>query len=170
MHYIQTFLNPLYKNLAKIGVKRTKVSEIHLLIDDLVEGLYEEFPDLLSGNENDSENKDDEKKAIDSDDELYILQTQRIRGPSERVRWLKYKSDPVELRSLKLDSTPFWEGIGKELFPGLGLLYYRTATKHASEALIERFFSAAGYITAARRARAGIALTKATTMRHLWKM
>ena len=55
-------------------------------------------------------------------------------------RWLDYKHDETRITDYKYDGTPFWETTGRKLFPGLSVIYYRTATKHLSEAMVERFF------------------------------
>ena len=173
IHYVQAFLHPLYKNLRKIGVPTKKITEVHGIIDDMLEGLKMEFPEMFPGNDEsgvDGEAEGEQSRHSDSDEQLIKHRSQALKGETERERWLKMKMNATEMRSLKFDVTPFWERSGRELFPGLALLYYRTATKHPSEALVERFFSVAGYITAPRRGRAGVQLTKATTMRHLWKL
>ena len=168
IHLIQSLLNPLYKDLVKIGVSREKTLEIHTKVNDLLDGLIEEFPEMRSESKSADEMVSPEK-SVDSDEDLFKAQSHRLRGTTELKQWLKYNHDASALKDLKFDSTPFWESSGRKLFPGLALLYYRFATKHASEAMIERFFSLAGYITSGRRANTGVQLAKATTMRHLWK-
>ena len=123
------------------------------------------FPVIETGEE---KSVADKLSDSDSDENLYSVQSQAMRKPGERENWIKYKFNKVQLKKLKYDATPFWQEAGKKLFPGLAMLYYRMATKHPSEAQVERFFSVAGFITSDRRARTGVPQTKAVTMRHVW--
>ena len=171
IHLIQAFLNPLYKDLSQLGVDRKRRTEIYSLLDDILESLSSEFP-TTNDNTNESESvvtQDPlENPEYDSDEELYRQQSQKLKGPNEREKWMSFKLDEASLLKFKYDSTPFWESRGKKLFPLLALRYYRTATKHASEALIERYFSIAGYVTSGCRASMGHKQMTATTIRHLW--
>ena len=164
VHYIQAFLNPVYKHLKKIGVSKASVQAIYAKIDLLLEGIQAELPDLFN-----QEEENDKSIEGDSDKELVALSTQKQKVETgERYRWLKYKHDDSKINGYKYDSTPFWEATGRKLFPGLCVLYYRTATKHPTEAIVERFFSASGYITGNRRGATSMESCEAISMRKLW--
>ena len=171
IHYIQAYLNPLYKNLSLIGVSSEKVREIHSKVDAYLDGLKIELPDMFLGHSEDKEQQSDESEASDSDKDLFVRNTQRQRvSNTERQKWLKYKHDEIKLREYKNDSTPFWECTGRKLFPGHAILYYRFAPKHPSECSVERFFSVSGFLTKYKRGRTSMETCKAVTLRHLWNM
>ena len=164
IHYIQSFLNPVYKHLDKIGVSRARIQTIYAKIDDVLQGIQDELPELFIQGDEESNSTEG-----DSDRELLALSTQKQKvEKGERYLWLKYKHNVSKIGGYKYDSTPFWENTGRKLFPGLCVLYYRTATKHPTEAIVERFFSAAGYITGNRRGATSMESCQAIAMRKIW--
>ena len=171
IHYIQAYLNPLYKNLSLSGVSNEKVTEIHSKVDAYLDGLKIEIPEYFPGHSGEELQQNDDSVASDSDKELFVRNTQKQRvSNTERQKWLRYKHDAIKLKEYKNNSTPFWESTGRKLFPGHAILYYRFATKHPSECSVERFFSVSGFLTKYKRGRTSMETCKAVTLRHLWNL
>ena len=137
-------------------------------MDVLGNSIKAELPQLFPSDE--SSNDSDVNEGTDSDAELFAMNTQKQRiNKTERERWLKYKHNEEDIKNYKYDSTRFWETTGRTLFLGHAILYYRMATKHPSEALVERFFSTSGYVTGSRRGKTGLQSMLAISMRSIWK-
>ena len=163
IHFIQAYLNPVYKHLKKLGVPRRTVVLIHSKVDLLVECIKTELPHLFSVDEPQIEPVANEDE--DSDAELIAQNTQKQKiNKSERERWLAYKHNEEDIKQYKYDSTEFWEKTGMKLFLAHAILYYRVATKHPSEALVERFFSTSKYVTGNKRGKTGLESMRAISM------
>ena len=167
IHLIQAYLNPLYKHLKISGIQRRRVMQIHSEVDLLMESIKTELPQLFPADEPQIEPVANEDEV--SDAELIALNTQKQKiNKSERERWLDYKHDEEDIKQYKYDSTKFWEKTGRKLFLSHAILYYRVATKHPAEALVERFFSTSKYVTGNKRGKTGLESMRTISMRSIW--
>merc|ERR1712061_731775 len=85
IHYIQAYLNTVYKQLGLIGVPSLKVRDIHALVEEFINGIKQEIPDLFVSGEIKGQFANNlEFNQDDSDEELFKRNTQKQKGQEFR--------------------------------------------------------------------------------------
>ena len=74
IHYIQAFLNPVYKHLKKIGVPNARIQRLYKKIEKILQGIRRELPQLFNKSEDEANSAEE-----DSDKDSCIKYTKNRR-------------------------------------------------------------------------------------------
>ena len=65
IHYIQAFLNPVYKHLKKIGVLNARIQTLYKKIEKILQGIRRELPQLFNESEDEANSSEGDSDKDD---------------------------------------------------------------------------------------------------------